>query len=402
MAKHFTLFGFLLFTLAAEAQNDSLPKPQQTQQPPLRERITSARKELIASFQADDPAGAALWRDSLMKLESDTRVALVWDERWLLYYWEESYGNLFDEVERLDQAERQRLADKVPPPRDSLFELLDRRLYETRYQVYDKIHRGFLTEEEKLFALLEFDYLLRLHQEELASGEWNKRLDAFTARFPQSRFNNYIKANLYAPVVRERKARTDRGGSLDLLFFSGRWRGNELERTLRSPYGFELGLSYWTKGWNLGLRSIFTWQKLSQPIFQEGFEWPKGDPTVIIAPYLEVGYDVINTPKIRCFPSALAGLSILKPPTPDEENDNPPPDYYSNFSFVKGYLGLAFTADIKLKQLEEQDLEELSLQNSYVAARIRVGYNWLNWGDTNSALRGDMFFFAVGVNLFGN
>ncbi len=397
MAKHLILFSLLFFALTLQAQNDSVPKPKS---PSKRERIASARKELLASFLADDPAGAALWRDSLMKLEDSTRVALVWDERWLLYYWEEAYGNLFDEATRLDHAERQRLSDKIPPPDDGLFKHLDSALYEARFQAYDKIGRGFLTEEEKLFALFEFDYLLRLNEAEKASGQWNERLDAFMKRYPDSRFNAYIRENLYAAKP-EIETKTSRGGGLDILFFSGRWRGNELERSLRSPYGFELGLTYWVKRWNFSLRSIFGWQKLSQPIFQDGYEWPAGEQSVLIAPYLEVGYNVVNNQKIRFFPAVNAGIGILKPPTANEEDDNPPPDYYSFFNFTKGYLGASLTADVKLKRFENQELGTNSTGNSYIAARIRVGYNWLNWGDENAALRGDMFFFAIGVNLFG-
>lgn len=398
MAKHLPLFSLLFFAVALQAQNDSVPKPKL---PPVKERVASARKELLASFLADDPAGASLWRDSLMKLEDSTRVALVWDERWLLYYWEEAYGNLFDEVVRLDQAERQRLADKLPPPNDDLFKHLDSAVYEARFQIYDKIGRGFLTEEEKLFALIELDYLLRLNEAEKASGDWNKRLDAFMEHFPNSRFNTYIRENLYVSKPKS-QSRTDRGGSIDLLFFSGRWRGYELERTLGSPYGFEVGLTYWVKGWNFSLRSIFGWQKLSQSVYQDNYEWPAGEQSVLIAPYLEVGRDVFNNQKFRFFPAVNAGLSILKPPSPSEEDDTPQPDYYSFFNYTKGYLGASLTADVKLKQFEEADMEDVTAKNSYIAARIRVGYNWLNWGDKNEALRGDMFYFTIGVNLFGH
>jgi hypothetical protein len=396
MAKHY-LFSLIFFSATLQAQHDSLPKPV----PPLLQRIAVARQELLASFLADDPAGASLWRDSLMRMEDSTHVALVWDERWLLYFWEEAYGNLFDEATRLDAAERRRLAAKQPPPKDSLFEWLDRTLYEVRFQQYDKIGRGFLSEEEKQFALIELDYLLRLNQAEIASGEWNKRLDAFLKLHPESRFKPYIQANLYTPVEtpRANKVKTDRGFGLDLLFTSGRWR-DEIERNVRSPYGFDIGLSYWLKRWNFGLRSNFSWQKLERPVFENNYEWPKGDQTILIVPALEVGYDIINNRQFKVFPSILAGISILKPPGVDEEEEEPLPDYYSDFFFAKGFLGVALTTDIKLKTFNSADEEYPDV--SYIGARIRLGYNWLNWGSENPALEGDLFFFAIGVNLFGH
>ena len=397
MARHF-LFSLILFASALQAQKDSLSKPVL---PDVTERIASTRQELLGAFLNDDPAGAALWRDSLMRLEDSTHTALVWDERWLLYYWEESYGNLFDEAIRLDVAERQRLAAKKSPPRDSLFDWLDRTLYESRFQVYEKIGRGFLSEEEKQFALLELDYLLRLNQAEIASGEWNKRLDAFLTLHPESRFGTYIKANLYAPAEKQRtsKVRTDRGGSFDILFTSGRWR-DQLERNVRSPYGFDIGLAYWLKHWNFGLRCNFSWQKLERSIFENNYEWPKGDPTLLIMPSLELGYDIVNNRKIRIFPAAVAGIGILKPPGVDEEEEEPLPDYYSDFFYAKGYLGAVLTADIKLKNTSNADGP--NEDRSYIGARLRLGYNWLNWGNKNPDLRGDMFYFAIGINLLGH
>ncbi|MBV6443092.1 MAG: hypothetical protein DYG98_13370 [Haliscomenobacteraceae bacterium CHB4] len=397
MAKHL-LFGLLLLAATLQAQQDSLPKPLQTS---ISQRIASARQELLASFLNDDPAAASLWRDSLMRLEDSTHVALVWDERWLLYYWEEAYGNLFDEAIRLDAAERQHLANKQPPPKDSLFEKIDQRLYELRFQIYEKISRGFLTEEEKQFALIELDYLLRLNQAEIASGDWNKRLDAFLQIHPESRFKPYIQANLYAPAEKmlAQNVKTDRGFSLDFLFSSGQWR-NELEQTLRSPYGFDIGLSYWLRHWNFGLRCNFSWQKLNRSVIQNGYEWPKNDPSVLIAPALEVGYDILNNKKVKVFPSFVAGISILKPPGVDEEEEEPLPDYYSDFFFAKGFLGAALTADVKLKTFNSSDEEYPDV--SFIGARIRLGYNWLNWGDDNPDLRGDLFYFAIGINLFGH
>lgn len=395
MNKRFPTLFFLLYATTTLAQNDSLPHPAL---PNIPERIAIARRELLASFLADDPAAAGLWRDSLMQLESNDHAALVWDERWMLYLWEESYGNLFDEAVRFDETERQRLATKQPPPKDSLFEWLDNVLYERRFDLYESIGRGFLSEEEKQFAFIEMDYLLRLNQQEQASGEWNKRLDAFLKLHPDSRFKPYIKANLYtqASDIGHVQIRKDRGFGLDVLFASGRWR-DELERTAGSPYGFDLGLFYWQKRWNFGIRCLFAFQKLSRAVFENGNEWPKNDPTVFIAPMLEVGFNIVNNQKLKVIPSVGAGISILKPPSPDEEEDDPPPDYYSDFFFSKGFLSAALTADVKLKQfeLEEEDV-------SYIGVRLRLGYNRLYLGNDNPALQGNMFFFAIGVNLSGH
>lgn len=392
MAKRLYFLILLLYSGFAAAQSDSIPS--------MGDRIAYARQQLLVAFLADDPAEASLWRDSLMQFEDSSRVGLVWDERWLLYYWEGTYGNLFDEAVRMDEATRQQLADKIPPPSDSLFKCLDRTLFEKRFALYESIGRGFLSEEEKQFALIELDYLLRLNQQERNSGEWNNRLRAFLNRYPESRFTQYIKANLLdESTPTSYKVLKDRGFTFDALFLSGRWR-NTLETTLQSPYGFDIGFAYWRNPWNFSLRCIFGWEKLSRSVYQDGFEWPEDELSVLIVPSLELGYDLINNKKFRLFPAAGAGISILKPPGTDEESDNPLPDYYSNFFFAKGFLGCSLNADIKWKYFSNDDPDNNS-ELSYVGIRMRVGYNWLNWGHENPDLRGDMFFFAVGINLFG-
>lgn len=394
MVQRLPFLFFLLISTAIAAQTDSLPA--------IGQRIADARLQLLVSLQANDLSESALWRDSLLRFGDTDHAGLVWDEQWLLYFWEGTYGNLFDEVVRFDETERQRLADKVQPPKDHLFEWLDSAVYDRRFELYENIGRGFLTEEEKQFALIELDYLLRLNQQEQASGEWKNRLEAFLKRYPESRFQNYIRSNLYNESVTGKSYQSDpnRGFTIDLLFASGRWRNN-LETTMGSPYGFDLGISYWQRRWSLGLRCTFGWEKLSRPVFQDGFEWPKDDPTVLIIPSLEIGYDILNNQKIRLFPAIGAGISILKPPGTTEETDNPPPDYYSNFFYAKGCWGGSLNADIKLKNFDVYDTKNAP-DNSNLCIRLRVGYNRLFWGKENPALQGDMFFFAVGVNIFGH
>ena len=78
------------------------------------EQIATARKELLVSFQNDDPASASLWMDSLARLEDDFFAGLLWDERWLLYFWLEAYGSVFDEAARFDENARYLALLKVP------------------------------------------------------------------------------------------------------------------------------------------------------------------------------------------------------------------------------------------------------------------------------------------------
>lgn len=380
------LFLFFVLAEAVSAQSDSVPPPK-----PLSKykRIAMARKELLAAFLGDDPAGAALWRDSLTRLEDRNYVGLAWDERWLLYYWEETYGNLFEEAAQFDEQERDMLALKQQAPDDSLFEWIDHVLYERRYDLFQNISKGFLTEEERLFATLQLEYLLRLNTDKI---EWNTKIDAFLKRFPSSRFAPYLKTT---------KTKVSKPGksafNFDILFVNGNWR-NELDRTLNPLYGADVGLAIWKNRWNVGLHFTIGGQKLNRDVV-DGLEvWLKGDKSNYYAPELELGYDFINNKKMRVFPSLGAGLSFLRSPAPNEEDETPLPDYYYDFRYFSGHLLAALTTEIKFPI---KDADEAGITSgAYNAVRLRLGYRRMYLDRENPAFEGDQLFFAVGYSFF--
>ena len=128
--KHVFFFSILMvFAFGLAAQNDSLPAPKP---PSLEQKINVTRLALRSSFLQADPAGVGLWVDSLNRLENDTYVGANWDERWLLYYWTENYGALLTEARHFGASERNTLAWKVPPPADSLFEIIDSKVIQDK------------------------------------------------------------------------------------------------------------------------------------------------------------------------------------------------------------------------------------------------------------------------------
>jgi len=386
-----TTFLFLLAG-SLEAQIDSVPAPKSK---PISkyQRIAAARGELLAAFLNDDPAGAGLWRDSLTSLEDRNYVGLAWDERWLLYYWEEAYGNLFEETSRFDAQEREIQALKIQPPDDSLYEWIDYGLFERRYELFQNISKGFLTEEERIFATLQLEYLLRMNSNK---EEWNTKVDAFLKRYPNSRFTEYLKTTKTKVLKAGSRALT-----IDVLFTSGSWRG-ELGRTLNPNFGVDVGLAYWFNRWNVGLHCSFGGQKLSHSIIHRvdnfDYDWLKGDRSNFFTPELEFGFDMINNKKIRVSPAIGGGLHILKSPVPNEEHEDPLPDYYELFSFTNVHWFATLTTDVKfpVKDPEDADLPP----GSYNAVRLRLGYRDLNLGGQNPFLEGNMFFFSVGYALF--
>jgi hypothetical protein len=350
--------------------------------------IDTIRQRFIEAFEQDDRASAALWLDSLERLENDAQVALLQDERWLAFYWLGWYGNLFDEAASFDVEEHAWQNQKLPPPDDSLFGLLDRALFADRFVLYEEIRRAFLTEEERAFAVLMLDYLLRV---ESTDDAWVQRADVFLQRFSTSRFANYLRSIRPDVVTTGKSAFT-----LNFLVFNGTWRG-ELERTLRPAWGVEAGLGWWYRRVTVGAQFAFGGQRLDRDLEHLGYIWPEGDRSNLICGELELGFDLIDRSRLRLFPSVGGGFSYLSPPTPDEEEE-PNPDYYDNFSFFTGHLLAAVTADVRWP-IKEETSEGIYRGSSH-GIRLRAGYRRLNWDRKNEQLGGHMFFIAIGYQLF--
>jgi hypothetical protein len=379
------LLVFNTLSVFSFGQADSLPTPRALVAP---EKIALARQELKVAFLADDPAAASLWVDSLTHLEDEQFAAMLWDERWLFYYWTEAYGNLFEEVSRFDETQRAIQSWKTQPPADSLFEALDQTLYDRRFELFSQIREAFLNEEEKAFATLQLEYLLRLNSDE---EEWAEKLQSFENHYPTSRFVAYLRG-IRPPIFKPLR----RGWGLAGGLSTSNW-GNELARSLNPLFAFNAELYYWSNRWNATFAGTFGGPNLARDLNEASDLWPKGERTSFTELGLHVGYDFVNRPKIRVFPTVGGGVAWLRPPTPGEDEE-PLPEEYDSFDYFEGHLSAAITADVKLFSKNPGDWG--APKGSYHGIRLKVGWNGLNFGAQNVQLRGQMFFFAVGYNVF--
>ncbi len=388
------IYIFLIFNLIASisiAQTDSISRPDSIPRPAIDStplRIANCRQALLASFLREDPAQVGLWIDSLTRLENLEYVGLVWDERWLLYYWTASYGTLLEEVSHFDENQRLIQSIKIQPTPDSLFEWVDFTLYEKRFDVFSSIGRAFLNSEEKAVTTLLFEYLLRLNNDK---EDWADRLQAFEDKYPKSPYREFI--NQIKPTI-VRPSQKALGLSCGLL--AGTWQG-VIERTFSTPYAFNFDLYYCYKRWNFLFDGTIGGPTITRDLLEKGDYWPTGDPTTFFTLGLNLGYDIVNTPKLRVFPSIGGGFGSLHPPTPGEEDD-PLPDYYDKFTFKEFHLAAALTTDIKMFPRNQDNWN--NPKGSYHGIRLKFGWNGLNFGKQNEALQGGMIYFAVNYNLF--
>lgn len=386
MRIHITLF-LLIIPAWIFSQPDSLPRRQR----PLSrsEKIADTRWDLQYNFEQNDVSGVAFWLDSLTHLSNEEYTAIAWDERWLLYLWMGAYGNLLEEVAEMNRNTLALEAEKIQAPEDSLFEIIDRTLYDNRFELFQRVKDGFLTEEERLATFLLIEYLLRLQVDK--KDAYNSAVEAFIKRYPGSRYNPFLRTTLYFVY----KPDLQQGFSLDLSFTYGAWRG-ALERHLAPFYGLEFGMAYWRKRVNYGLRFGIGGTKLRRDIEQNGFFWLKDESATVWYLDLDAGYDIINNQKLRVYPAITGGISRCAAEQPSEDNDVP--DYYQNFRFFSASWGAALHFDVKFKLTKPEPGETGSY--SYNAVRLKVGWRRSYWGRDNNKLAGDMLYLSVGFSPF--
>lgn len=377
MRRLLLLFLGLTFRLILCGQTDSVPTPAT--------QIDAARAELLQSFAMDDRMNAQFWLDSLQRIDQSQYLSLYWDERWLLYLWLENYSVLFLEVEQfLGKIEQEEL-NKLPPTKDSLFTLLDNRLFENQAYLFDQTRKAWLSTEERAFGSLLINFLLRLSLEGQAASEFDEALNGFLKNYPKSRFAPFIRARMY-----NNPQPADWAIGLDILFTNGNWTKG-LERSLRPMFGADFALTFWKNRFNNSLRLTVGGQKIARDVDENGYIWAKDDPSTFFALELETGYDIYNKPGIRIYPSLAGGFSTVRPP---EDEENPNPDYYGNFKFTGLHWTAALQADIKF------NLGKGNVSSSYHGVRIRLGRRWLYLDEGNPEMTGDLFFFSVGYTLF--
>jgi len=378
---------FLLFSLlipfSGMGQTDTVPAPLVL---PQGVNISLCRLALLDAFERDDRLETQYWLDSLRRLEDDGYLALYWDERWLLYLWLENYAPLLSEVARHNSAVEELAVYKMSPVKDSLFERLDTRMYEERLVLFDQVRKGWLTAEERAFTSLLVTYLLRLSVEDHEKKDFDAQLDAFLKTFPTSRFVEFIRRKMYNNPQPD-----DWGVGLDLLFLQGNWSG-DIERSLRTLYGVDMAFYVTKKRFNTLVRFAVGTQKLARPVRHRGFDWPEDDRSSFLSGDLELGYDIIHKPRLRVFPTVGGGYSAVRPPANDEVDL---PDFYDLFRFNGWHYQVALHTDLKF------NMGGNNVAGSYHGVRIRAGHRWLHLDKGNPAMRGNMFFFAVGYTLFG-
>jgi hypothetical protein len=205
-------------------------------------------------------------------------------------------------------------------------------------------------------------------------------------KYPESPFRPFLETTQSALPQFGNKAIT-----AEIGYTNGNW-SDALARTLKPYHGMHLGLGFWHRAVGATYRFSVGSPRIDRTLLESGYAWRKGDRSSCFFNELQLGFNLLNTDKIRVYPSAGLGWAALVSPTTDEE-ENPLPEYYALFSFSKGYWTAGIQVDVKNRRNHQQPIGR---NRSYSGFRIQTGFRQLNWGQKNPALQGNQW--SVGIS----
>lgn len=351
------------------------------------ERIAQDRQLLREAFLSeDDPTANALLDTLHLVLEDSFLAATYAEERWLIWYWTGRYDRIFAEVTRYDQRYRFLQSQKVPPPADSLLDLLDEVSQAHNEQLYQAIAAADLNTEEKSFASLHLEYLLSPRPTLRQMTDQDERVLAFLEKFPRSRFRAYAREFLYSGTKMQ-----NRGNDLDAMLTVAR-PDRQLGVNFRNSFGFSLAYGVWRERWQFGGRASLGFMQADRNFSLERTD-VAADSTIFSACLTpEAGYILWNGPKMRLMPCLGAGLAFMSVPARAD------PDLELSYRYLNVCAQLGALIDYRFGKIQRDD-EWFTGGSSQLALRIGLGYQWLGFGGNDPQLRGGQFFVGVGLGF---
>lgn len=381
----FLIFSFL-FAVYASAQPDTIfriPMAELT----VTEQIAQDRQLLRAAFiNLEDSTVNSLLDTLDLVLEDSFLAATYPEERWLLWYWTGNYPRLFGDLHRYDQRYRFLQSQKVPPPADSLMNLLDEVSTSSAHLLYQKIAAARLSAEETAFAILHLEYLLSPRPTDAEIAAQDDNVIAFLEKFPHSRFRPYILEFLYSGTKT-----VNSGYDFDLMLTVGRPDGHYGSH-MKTSFGASLSFAWWKNRFQLGGRIGMGFQGTRIDFDLERTEVAKDSLGISGFMGPEAGFTLIDNKKIRLTPIIGAGGVLLSIPGRRDA------DFAQRFSYFNVYGNFGFNLDYRIGHAQQESDWEGGGMNQN-AVRVSVGYQWLALGSNDDALRGNLLYISVGYNL---
>jgi hypothetical protein len=304
-------------------------------------------------------------------------------EKMLIYYWLGDFDNVLKIINGGDSL----LYNKIKPPADGVANKLIQYARLRRDSIRQSIDKVLIIDlQTKAFLKLKYDDLIIGEFSDITQDSLNKDADAFLSKYPNSRYENYIRSRI-------RFVYKLSNWGLGFEFFSGyAILTKDLTHYFSNPIPIGVAFDIQYKNISVSLRDYLGITQTINPVpFPKGV-WPKGETSIAFIPEISFGYIVLDNTHFKCAPFVgLAGTDI-SPNSQDKEYEG---------------LGLSFTRTYTVGTCFDWKFQtpKKTANNGYKnpgvwMARIRYAYSLPQFDQKYSGFSGNIHNITIGISGF--
>ncbi|MCC7030090.1 MAG: hypothetical protein IT257_07275 [Chitinophagaceae bacterium] len=367
------------------AQTDSLKREILNYKDEKTETIIKGRKLTMATFLAGDKKKVSELLQYLQTLPHEDYLVFYPAEEWLLYYWTQQYRKLLEGVRAFDSAYIAKLSKQLKPPGDLMMLKMKDKFSQSRQEIKRQISQSDLTETEKQFLALNYDYLISPTADQTVTQDTlNISANKFLKDHPASEFEKYVRKYIRHEYIASKWA-------LTCEFFTG--FGNftgQLADSFKNNWSLGIAFDICYKKWSLYMREYFGFSSTKDSLHFEGANWRKNAKASITLMEASFGYAIIDNRYLNMSP--FAGLSYTDI-SPTEKDNKKYPEYENiGLKYSLTYT-VGFNVDYKLKFMQRSD------DPSYGFVRLRYAYNKPQFTKRYSGFDGNYHYLTIGVGV---
>ena len=378
--------SYLIQIIWTDRQTDSLRSEILRYKDEKEETIIKGRKLTLARFMENDKNKVSELLKYLETQENEDYLIFYPAEKWLLYYWTQQYKKVMKGVEDINSTYFTEMNRKIKPPKDLLPIKIREKLFQQRQEIKQQIFQSTLTEPEKKFLALNFDYLLASYDnKEITQDTLNVLSDKYLQDYPQSHFDNYVRKYIRYEFVPSK-------WGFAFEFFSGYGIFTDnLEKNFKNnvPVGVAFDICY--KKFALYMRDYIGFSKTKDSIqFKDG-TWRKDAQVRVYLPEASLGYTIIDNRFFKIAPFVGISSTDISPTDYDKKKY---PEYENiDLTFTTTYT-LGINLDFKL------NFNNKNSDPSYGFVRVRYAYNKPQFNWKYSGFNGYFQYLTIGIGGF--
>jgi hypothetical protein len=388
MKRATTIFIIGILTITKLfGQTDSLKNEILKYKDEKSETILKGRKLTLDKFIENDKNKVSELLEFLQNEENEDYLIFYPAEKWLLYYWTQQYQKVLKGVQDFDSTYIAKMNRQIKPQSDLMLIKIKEKLFQQRPEIKHQIFQSGLTEEEKSFLALNFDFLLLSYDNK---GITQDTLNVFSKKYlqdyPNSNFDNYVRKYIRYEFEPSK-------WGLAFEFFSGYGVfTHNLKKCFKNniPIGIAFDICY--KKFILYLRNYIGFSKTKDSIqFKDG-TWRKDAQVRVFLPEASLGYATIDNRFFKVAPFVGISSTDISPTDYDKKKY---PEYENiELTFTTTYT-LGLNLDFKLGSFKKKKSEP-----SYGFVRVRYAYNKPQFNWKYNGFDGDFHYLTIGVGGF--